>query len=346
MKRIAVHIGGPCEDNETLARALHANAGPLAEAGVLVPRAGTLPWAGAAIRHHALPWSIVPSHEVEPDEHVWVDLAAEIEASTADTVLLSSPSFTQVVADPVGGPALLDRLRQLSDQVVLIFVAGDQLDLLNWLYCQQVRALALSSPFEEFVAGSGDLELYDYAHTFEPLLAADGIDFVAVPRGSGETAPLLGTILAAVDVHVDPAGLVPVETTAAESPGPIAVEAFRLLGARFRGKHPEFTPYDAVGRRIRRRAQAAAHEHGWYDDSFWGWTPSTATAVAARFYEGNREFARRTWGSDWPLSPDFEREPNRAELVELSPVALNQIWRLVRQLERVHDRLRAGEAAA
>lgn len=345
MTRLVVHIGAQQTASPGFHKSLFDNADILLEHGVLVPVAGRHDLVPRTVRHHLLAWSFDPSGDHPYDASGWETLAAEIAASTADTVLLSSELFAAVAADSVTGQVLRERLRALSDDVTMVFLARDQLGLLNSLYCQQVRAMELTCDFDTYVAESPDVDLYEFATSFAPWYHGGDVRFVAMPWDPRSGVDTLPALLSLADIEVPPGELLPVEVED-DQPGPASIEANRLLGSYLRGRFPDFRSGEEAARRLRRKAAAATRAFGWNNDEFWGWTPAQAAHAAARYAPSNQDFAQQTWGGTWGPEASLDRDQHVAQLVELSPTTVNQIHRYLLEMEDAFGRLRRRDEAA
>lgn len=345
MTRLVVHIGAQQTASPGFHKALFDNAEILLEHGVLVPVAGRHDLVPRTVRHHLLAWSFDPAGDHPYDASVWDTLADEVAASPAATVLLTSELLAAVAADSATARLLRERLCALSDDVTMVFLARDQLGLLNSLYCQQVRALELTSDFDTYLAESPDVDLYDFATSFAPWYRSGDVRFVAMPWDPRSGSDALPALLSLADIEVPQDELLPVELKD-DQPGPVGIEANRLLGSYLRGRFPDFRSGEEAARRLRRKASAATKVFGWNNDEFWGWTPGQAAQAAARYATSNQDFAQQTWGDGWGLEAPVDRERHVAELVELSPTSVNQIHRYLIEMEDAFGRLRRRDEAA
>lgn len=346
MTRLVVYVGAQRTGSEGIHRALFVNEPELARQGVLVPVTGRHDLSATAVRHHHLPWSLDPDDDRVRDDRVWEALAEEIDDSSASTAVLASGLFAQLAADPARSAEVVRRLRGVSDDVTLVMFVRDQLALLNSLFCRQVRELALSCGFDSYLQESPDAGLYDFAATFRPWYEDESIRFVSVPWDRDGGSDALSTLLTAGEISFDDRTLSKVADTPDEIVGPIAVEALRLLTADLRGRFPDFDPNEPAAIRLRRRAATAVRAKGWCKNEFWGWGPGQAAEALARYTGSNQEFARRTGNAGWTLPAPHARAQNVAELVELSPGAVNRVHRFVTDMETAYIRLRARQVAA
>lgn len=346
MTRIVAHIGAQRTASPGFHKSLHDNSETLLRHGILVPQSGRHDLSPHAVRHQLLAWSFDPEGDHPYDANVWDALAQEIAASSAHTALVSSELLAAVATDPQSASALKKRLHAVADEVTVVFLARDQLDLLNSLYCQQVRALEVSCDFDGYVAGSPDLERYDLT-SYEPWYTSDDLDFRALPWDPNAGAEALPALLTLAGIEVDDSQLrTPDLDTEADQLGPVGVEANRLLGSYLRGRFPDFRPGEPATRRLRRKASLAGQTHGWEADDFWGWTPEQAAEAAARYAAGNEAFARHVWGGEWGLAAPVDKPRHVVELVELEPSLVNRVHRYLIEMEEAFQRFRRREAAA
>lgn len=346
MTRLVVHIGAQRTASPGFHKSLFDNADVLLQHGVLLPMSGRPEVSPRAVRHQMLAWSFDPTGDHPYDPAVWESLAQELSASSAPVALLSSELLTAVAADPVSAPQLKERLRALSDDVTVVFLVRDQLDLLNSLYCQQVRALETTSDFDTYVATSPDLGHYDLA-SFAPWYGDGDVDFRAMPWDPHAGAEALPALLTLAGIDIDGATLrVPELDTDAEQLGPVGVEANRLLGSYLRGRFPDFTLAEPAARRLRRKAAQVGQAHGFEADDFWGWSPEQATQAAARYAVGNQQFAHALWGGEWALATPIDKPRHAVELVELEPSMVNRVHRYLIEIEEAFHRFRRREAEA
>lgn len=339
-----VHIGAERTGSDSIHRGLFSNEELLASHGVLVPRAGRHELSPHATRHHLLPWSLDPGDHPQ-DPRVWDELASEIRRSDARTVLISSELLGRLAAGPETSSALLDRLSGLSDDVTVVYFVREQLSLLNDLYGHGVKTFRLTCDFDSYVDQRVDDRLADLSQL--RAWYDDGpVRFVAVPWNPADGQDAFAALLAAAGIDIETGLLASPPETYGEDLGPVGIEAIRLLGAYLRGRLPDFRPGEPAARKLRRRASTTALAHGWCAEDFWGWTPRSAAEAAARYADGNQEFARRTSGADWSLPSPLDRPRSAAELIELDPQTVTQVHRFVTDMERVFRRLRAKQEAA
>lgn len=346
MKRIVVHLGAQRTGTEAIHKGLFINQDALASAGVLVPQSGRHEMSPAAIRHHQLAWFFDPGGQHPHNPAVWDELASEIEASSADTVLLSSALLGLVAADPATAPALHEQLKKLSSDVTLAYLAREQLGLLNTLYCQQVKTFEITWDFDTFLHRSPDVAHADLVSSFRPWYDGSDFRFVAKPWDVDADEDALAALLELTDIDLGDARLTRSEIENADDLDPVGIEALRLLGTYLRGRFDDFDPGEPAARRLRRKTTQRGHANDWYDNDFWGWTPAAAAAAAERYAASNQEFAKHVWGGEWTLPLPRARQRHVADLVELDPASVNRVHRFLNDMEKTFTILRSREVAS
>lgn len=357
MTRLVVHMGAQQTTSPGFHKSLYASSAELLKHGVLLPMSGRQDPAAHAVRHQLLAWSFDPDGDHPYDPTVWDELTEEIAASPAGTVLVTSELLAAVAADPATAPLLRERLHALSDDVTLVFLARDQLELLNDLYCQRVRTLELTCDFDTYLSSSPDVEVYDLTASFRRWYDDRGVRFVAMPWDPGSGADALPALLSLAGVDV-PAEALAHSESEEEPLGPVGLEANRLLGSYLRGRFPDFRYGEAATRRLRRKAATVSQTYHWdrrggdgpesqlLTAEFWGWTHEQAARWAARYAPSNETFARAAWGGSWTVAAPVDRDREVAELVELDPMSVNQVHRYLIGMEEAFERFRRREAAA
>lgn len=346
MKRIVVHIGAQRTASEAIHKGLFSSQEALAAAGVLVPQAGRHAMSPAAIRYQPLAWYFDPSGQHPHDPGVWDALATEIDRSSAHTVLLSSELLGVVASDPATAPALHEQLKRLSSDVTLVYLAREQLGLLNSLYCQHVKTFETNWDFDTFLRRSPDVARSDLVTSFRPWYDGSDVRFVAKPWDVDAEGDALAALLHLAEIDLGDATLTRSEGDNGDELGPIGIEALRLLGSYLRGRFDDFDAGEPAARRLRRKATQRARLNEWYGNDFWGWTPQAAASAADRYAAPNREFARHVWGGEWTLPSPRSRQRSVADLVELDPASVNRVHRFIIEMEKAFTVLRSREATS
>jgi hypothetical protein len=342
MTRLVVHLGGARTATTCVQRGLAANESVLADHGVLLPTAGRFELEHGTLAHHGLALGLsVPDGFVDPTAG-WAGLAEEVAATDATVALVSSPLFEPLVRRAATRTALEQRLRAVSDSVTVVYVVRDQLSQLNGSYVTKASRFVEVGTFSASARRalkSGGLNLN---RAFAAWVASDVLELVALPFPELVTGDPLPNLLAAAGVDVPPEQLVGHDHDMGPPPGPVAVEAFRLLGQHLRAIDPSFSPWSDAARKLRDVALGRARANGWCEDDFWGWEHQQAEQVAKRMQPPNQHFAEAVWGGDWPLPLPVDRQSTGASLVGVELSQLTGVQRYVSLLARNYVELRAG----
>lgn len=326
-RRLVVHVGAPKTASTAIQQGLYTNRQTLAELGVHLPETGRLELESRGIGHHHLAWEIHRPRQFSPRQGGWADLAAELAGVEAETVLLSSEAFLRAML-PAHRDDFAQRLRALSDEVVLVVCVREQLSLINSMYGQGVKMLWGLPPFEQYVEDQLSGGTVDFDALFSPWHRTAGTTVRAVPFGGpGSPHPLVGLLSAA---GIEPTADLDLSLPHANpSLGPVGVEACLLLTRHLRGRFPDFDPFSLPGRKVHRVAGRTARESGWCEEPHWGWTPDLAEDVARRLAPANHRFAQAVWGHDWPLAHPVDRPPQVAAFEDLAAPQVHRVSRFV-----------------
>lgn len=341
MTRIVVHIGPPKTASTYIQRGLFANADLLARHGVYLPNAGRLELETKSVCHHHLAWELTGDRKFRPAvAGGWDSLTEELAGVDAETVLLTSEIFDLAITTAGAGDQLVQRLTALSDDVTIVYVAHDQLSLMNSSYEDKVKRFEEVGGFVPYVkrvlsSGEADLE-----RNYLSWAESESAKFVAIPLPQLLEDKPLATFLRAARIDVPVDELVTMEEPANASLGPVGVEATRLLGRYLRAVNPKFDSSDMAARKLHRMAAAQARTAGWCDDPYWGWPKPLAAAAAEQLEASNQRFARAAWGTDWPLPMPVDEPQARVTLMSLTPVELDTIHQYVATMAQRYSRMR------
>ena len=97
---------------------------------------------------------------------------------------------------------MLQRLRGLAEDVTVVFLAREQLGLLNSLYCNRVKTFDVTSDFDTYLEQTTDARLYDLT-SFRDWYDDGPFPFVAVPWDPNGEDDALSALLRAADIAVD-----------------------------------------------------------------------------------------------------------------------------------------------
>jgi hypothetical protein len=348
VRRLVVHLGPPKTATTFIQRGLFDHSVLLARHGILLPHSARLEFEPRAVSHHHLAWELSGSPRFRARIGGWDAVRAEVEASDAEIVVLSSEELGRALNQPGFAAALEMQLRSFDRRITLVYTVRDQLSSLNSMYAQQVKIFEAMPDFSEFARGAlarGELDVDALLRRWDK----DGIDLVAIPFSDLASTDPFAAFVEAAGLEV-PAGELelraePVNITL----GPIAVEAMRLLRSYLVALDPGATDDDDAVRRLHRKAAQAASAAGWCTEPFWGWPPALAAEVADAVRASNDSLARRHWGGAWPMPLPVDRPQATAELITLEPDELMRVHRFVigmtRRYVSVRTRGRTGVAA-
>jgi len=315
----------------------------LAEHGVYLPKAGRFQFSKKSVVHHNLGWELLGEQRYKAEAGGWEALTEELKSVDAETVIISSESLERMSYSSQRRSLLEDRLKGLSADVTVIYAVRDQLSSLNSLYTQSIKSFRTHQSFSHFVAHQLTSGHFDFNRCFNSWYESDVLKLVAVPFSALVAQdPLVGFLAAAgVDVPADRLVLKSVPSNV--SPGPIAVEAAKLLGQYLLAVDPRFKTTSNRGRRLYRLAALRARENGWCEDKYWGWTHEEAERTAFELEDGNRRFAEAMWGPEVSLELPLDRPTAAARLLGLDPKTFKDVQIYVDQLVQRYLELRTGQ---
>lgn len=317
-RRLILHIGIHKTASTYLQQHLLSNRQLLATAGILVPVTGS---SGGAMGHHNLSYAMVDDLRHRHFLGTYQELVAEIRASDAHTILISSEAFEDTATSTRALEYLVGVAGLVDAKLEIVAVVREQVSLLNSVYTQQVKQLMRACTFETFLDAVITTRRFWYDRHFREILACPEVEFVAIPfsrvRRDGPLPALfepLGLDLTLLD------RMVVVDGTTNPSLGPLAVAAMQVVGLLLRGAHRDLANSEMFqALRFARTARAARNyclRNGWLENAYWGWSPEHAARVAARFADSNAAFAARVWGSPWPDDPTLDRDRNVVEPID------------------------------
>jgi hypothetical protein len=313
MTRLILHAGTEFVDGGTVFADLSRHRKTLRAGGVVVPH-----------RDDAAAWREVASGVLRRAP-VSMALLAEARETGADTLLLSSDLLADALASPDAASQLATLAAEEELDVKVVVIVREQVGYINQLYCHRVMSMETSRSLTQFAAQVVPAHRFDYVASFGAIADTDGIDLAAVPfthlvsQGAGravvEAAGLDPALAEAVgDAKAD---LPPL-------PGPVLIEATRLLHKRFRWLNAFVEEGKPRLRELTAEFAAAAEAAGWDSTEYFGWTAQQHREVAEEYEESNAVFAEFVWGTPWPEEWTFgERE--RIDLADLSPELLHEV---------------------
>jgi hypothetical protein len=158
-----VHIGTHKTGTTSIQAMLAMNEKLFRSAGVFVPRCGrnNVAYAG----HHNIAWDLARDGQFDPSLGSFDALLADIAASDASTVCLSSEEFEFLHADEAAMERLRDGLSSIGYETRIIVYVRPQADYIESLYAEIARAwnIGFDDFLETIVAeGSYCLSRFDY----------------------------------------------------------------------------------------------------------------------------------------------------------------------------------------
>jgi hypothetical protein len=341
--RIVLHIGAAKTATTYIQHGLFMNADLLAEHGVYVPQSGRSDFAKKTVAHHNLGWEFLEEKRFKPQSGGWGALAEELKTVDAETVIISSESLERMTYNPQRRQDLEERIRQLSDDVTVVYVVRDQLSSLNSLYTQSIKSFRTTQNFNPFVVRALASGHFDFHRCFRTWYEHDALTFVAVPFSTLIAQDPLVSFLSIAGVDVPTEQLTLQEVPSNVSPGPIAVEAVKLLGVYLQAVDRKFVSTGNRGRRLYRLAAARARQNGWCEEKYWGWTPELAAKTAADLRPSNEQFAQAVWGSDAALDLPTDKPLAVARLMALDPATFKDVQTYVDQLVQRYLEMKTGQ---
>ncbi len=173
MRKLIIHAGPPKTGSTAIQYCLARNRDQLQKLGLLYPRAGC-PWVRPRFGHHLLVWAFTGDRGTRSGGS-WRNLLREIQASPAETVVLSSEGFSLLQDEHVA--KVRDYLREFDDVEVVVYLR-DQLKFMISLYKQRIKADGCALSFIEFAEET--LWRADYQALIERWGGAFGEDVITV----------------------------------------------------------------------------------------------------------------------------------------------------------------------
>ena len=347
MRRAIVHIGTPRTGTTSLQHVLTRLRPALAGAGVLYPDLTPNSAAVPHLSHQYLGEALDGRRPRRDRAELLQDLAAQLRATSCDTVILSYEGLCQ--APPILG--IPRRLAALFDaqgfRMEAVMTVKPQAAYLNSLYTWRAQFLREGRTFSAFAADWLGSPRLDFDRMAAPWrMACAGRCAVIPVRDRRDPRPLLERLLADAGL-LDRAAplLTSADTALAEnrSPGPIAVEVLRRLrrgGARA-----------ALGARSRdasRFVEATARTHGLDGAGFQGVSAGLHAQATAHWAASNARLAMQAWGGGWRDRVADETPPAVNDVAALRPdpaVEAAVAALLQEACERFAIRLRTGWTA-
>lgn len=289
MTRLIVHIGSHATDWDVVRQQLVSSREPLRHLGIhLVPGSDARSWAAAG---RGLTTG-KPPRELR-------EAAAAAASDKAVALLVSSEQLEDSLREPGAVGSLTTFAAEVAMPVTVVIVLRDQVGYLNELYCERVTSLHMARDFATFVSAPQPAERFDYAHAFEPVTAAAGIEVAAVYYADVVDGAQAGAVLQAARLPQSALEALETTVTRRQLPGPVLIAATRLLFKRmWRLGMFKSLPRGrllATARGLRDHAL----ERGWDPQPFWGWSEAARDEAIRRYRPGNDVLAAAVHGGHW-----------------------------------------------
>ena len=196
---------------------------------------------------------------------------------------------------------LSNRLFEIADDVTLVYVVRDPLARINSMYTQTVKTFADPGTFDEYATKSVKSGFYNLEESFRFWYQGSRAAFVAIRFDEFVKEGPLQSLLGALGLDIPADELTIPDDISNPSPGPIAVEAMRLVNAHLRIVDPDFARRSIATTKLSQIIQRRASKAGWNDEKYWGWEPDRAVWAADRLATSNERFSQAVWGIGWPL---------------------------------------------
>lgn len=336
--RLVVHMGATKTASTYLQKTLAMNEAVLRANGVFMPQTGRRT---SNFNHHNLAWQLLEDRRFRPETGDWDALAAEIAAdgADADIVLLSSEAFARLASDEALRATFWQHLSGLSDDVELLYVVRDPLARINSMYTQTVKTFAPPQTFTEYAAKSVKSGFYNLEESFRYWYQGDKAKFVALRFDEFVKEGPLQSLLRNLHVELPADEMKLPDDISNASPGPMAVEAMRLLNAHLRVVDAEFSRRSAATTKLSQVVQRRGAALGWYDEKYWGWDVKQAAWGADRLETSNQRFALDVWGIDWPLDIPVQNKKTAIDVVQINRKTMNSIWSYLEQMSKRYVKL-------
>jgi len=313
MTRLIVHAGTEFVDGGTVLADLVRHRETLRAGGVLIPH-----------RSDLAAWRELSAGLLRAAPATMA-LLTEARETGADALLLGSDLLADALTSPDAAARLAALAREEDLDIQIIVVVREQVGYINQLYCHRVLSMETSRNLAQFAAQAVPAHRFDYVASFGAIADTAGLTLKAVPfsdlvsRGAGRCVVEAAGLDAGLAEQV-------AETRLAvpRLPGPVLIEAVRLLHKRFRWLNAFAEEGKSRLRDLTGQLALAAAEAEWDTTEYWGWSPQQAQAVQEEYAEGNDGFAQFVWGTSWPEEWGTGQQ-ERIDLADLPPKVLRQV---------------------
>jgi hypothetical protein len=345
--RLVLHIGATKTASTSLQLSLQSNEKVLAEHGIYVPRTARSRRSTAS--HHNLAWQVLREQRFRPDRGTWEQLLAEVREVDPPIALLSSEAFARVAAGK-RRPFWVKALREADCQVELLYVVREPLARINSMFSQVVKTFGPADRFADYAEEALSSGFYNLDRSFrfwygdKHPSVRELTTFTAIRFDDFIERSPLECVLDVLGTPIPSERLTMLQWESNVSPGPVAVEAFRLLRNHLRTADSQFDRRSAATTEVSQLAQRTAVELGWYQDRYWAWDPDLAKDAAKRLARSNERFAKAVWDEPWPFTPPVDRPTSAVDLARLGPKTRRAVMTFVDELTTRYFRLRRREA--
>jgi hypothetical protein len=315
--RLVVHMGATKTASTYLQKCLSLNEDLLLKHGVYLPQAGRRATT-SNLNHHNLAWHLLEDRRFRSVHGDWDALRTEVADTDCDMVLLSSEAFARLASEERLRPLLSSRLFEIADDVTLVYVVRDPLARINSMYAQTVKTFADPGTFDEYASKSVKSGFYNLEESFRFWYQGSRASFVALRFDEFIREGPLQSLLGVLGLEIPLQELTISDDVSNPSPGPVAIEAMRLLNAHLRVVDPDFARRSVATTRLSQIIQRQASKSGWNDEKYWGWEPDRAVWAADRLANSNERFSQAVWGMPWPLELPLNKPVTARALVDVS----------------------------
>jgi hypothetical protein len=250
----------------------------------------------------------------------------------AEALLLSSDLLSDALVSPDAAAGLATLAAEEDLEVRIVAIVREQVGYINQLYCHRVMSMETSRNLAQFAAQAVPAHRFDYVASFGAVADTEGLELAAVSYPDLLTLGAGRAVMEAAGL--DPAVAEEVGSSKSEPPplpGPVLIEAARLLHKRFRWLNAFVEEGKPRLRELTAQLAAVAVEAGWDSTEYWGWTSQHRLAVEEEYAESNAVFAEFVWGTRWP-EPWSDGKRERIDLADLSPALLREVLTTVEEL--------------
>lgn len=252
-------------------------------------------------------------------------LAKEIDETDKD-VFISQEIFSSRIADPEVLQRLKEFFAQHGCRLHVIGYVRNQPEYLNSRYGQSTKRLYTHWDFGTYIDKALGDKNHDLGHVFGPALADPDID---VTIKHFDSCIATGLEWSLMDVLLpggyDRARFKPAEKKN-EALHPKALFLARLVTRELQQQGREREQYHV------RKTRDVAEKQGWTGVKFCGLTPELVAKIEAFYRDSNEGFARRVWGTAWPVVSRRLAEVNEVVEANLSAEELGKLTRLAQRI--------------